>query len=311
MPHDQLHLVSSTALGQITCSDHAPVHLTYTLTGRPSPRSLFWHLNESLLQIPEVLEDVSKEIDLYFKENDVQDCDPGILWEAHKCVLRWILIKHGANIKKERNAQLTRLLSELVVTESQHKHLPTRNLETNLGTLRTQITDILLYKAKATLQFCRRMSYESGDKCGKLLAKSVKEIKASSYIPQITLPDGKRATLRTQISKGFEVFYSDLYNLPSSPSSQTNIDQYISDSQIPSLSEKTQSLLDEPITLEELQIAVNSMKIGKAPGPDSYTVQYYKNFLPILGPRLVAFFNTLRAGSNFPSETLKAHISLI
>lgn len=103
IPHDQLHLVSSTSIGQITWSDHAPVSLTYALTERPSPRSLFWRLNESLLQNPEVLEDVTKELDLYFRENDIQGCDPGILWEAHKCVLRGVLIKHGASIKRKRN----------------------------------------------------------------------------------------------------------------------------------------------------------------------------------------------------------------
>lgn len=66
LPHDQLHLVETTTLGQITWSDHAPIHLTYTLSERPSPRSIFWRLNESLLQTLEVLGEVSKAIDSYF-----------------------------------------------------------------------------------------------------------------------------------------------------------------------------------------------------------------------------------------------------
>lgn len=222
-----------------------------------------------------------------------------------------MLIKHGAAIKRERNAQLSRLLSELAATELQHKQLPHHDLETKLRTLRSQITDLLLYKAKAALQVCCRMSYESGDKCGRLLAKSVKAIKTSSYIPQITLSDGKKAALPKQIAQGFETFFSDLYNLPSSPISQADIDKYVSDAQIPPLSVETQNLLDEPITLKELQVALNSMKIGKAPGPEGFTVQYYKILLPVLGPRLVAFFNTLGVSSHFLSETLKAHISLI
>lgn len=73
IPHDQLHLVSNTTIGQITWSDHVPISLTYTLSESPSPRSLSWRLNESLLQIPEVLTDVTKKITLYFQENDTQD----------------------------------------------------------------------------------------------------------------------------------------------------------------------------------------------------------------------------------------------
>lgn len=53
------------------------------------------------------------------------------------------------------------------------------------------------------------------------------------------------------------------------------------------------------------------MKPGKALGPDSYTIQYYKTFLPIIGPRMVTFFNVVGTGALFPRDTLKAHITLI
>lgn len=55
----------------------------------------------SLLQDKEVLEDVIKKLDFYFTTNDTPDCDPGIIWEAHKAVIRGVLIKHGASIKQE------------------------------------------------------------------------------------------------------------------------------------------------------------------------------------------------------------------
>lgn len=155
------------------------------------------------------------------------------------------------------------------------------------------------------------MSYESGGKCGKLLARSVKGVKSASYIPQITFPDGQKATIPMQISKGFGNYYSDLYNLPSSTSKQANIDKYISDSQLPSLPLETQEILEKPITIEQLKVAIGSMKVGKAPGPDGYTAQYYKTFLPILGPHMVTFFNALGSYTNFPRDTLRAHISLI
>lgn len=53
------------------------------------------------------------------------------------------------------------------------------------------------------------------------------------------------------------------------------------------------------------------MKPGKAPGLDGYTVQYYKTFLPILGPWLVKFFIAVGSETIFPRDTLRAHISLI
>lgn len=71
-------------------------------------------------------------------------------------------------------------------------------------------------------------------------------------------------------------------------------------SQLPSLSTKIREELNSPITLEELQLAVGEIKTGKASGPDGYTIQYYKTFLPILGPYLVKLFNAVQFRYDFP-----------
>lgn len=102
--HAQLHAMSASSIVHITWSDHAPIFLTHTLSGISFLRHRFWSLNESLLQIPKVLADVSKELNYYFQTNDHSDCDPGSLWEA---VLRGVLIKHSLRIKREHNEQLS------------------------------------------------------------------------------------------------------------------------------------------------------------------------------------------------------------
>lgn len=135
-------------------------------------RSTQWRLNESLLQDKDVLEDVTKELDFYFSTNDTPDCDPGIIWEAHKAVIRGVLIKHGTRIKRKRMEQLNLLLEELTTLECRHKQDMSPSLEKDLIVKRTQISDLLHFKAKAALQTCRKFAYESGDKCGKFLART-------------------------------------------------------------------------------------------------------------------------------------------
>lgn len=71
IPHTCLHAVRATSIGKITWSEHAPVFLTYDLTGAQTSRHCYWRLDESLLQIPEVLEEVTKELTLYFQMNDL------------------------------------------------------------------------------------------------------------------------------------------------------------------------------------------------------------------------------------------------
>lgn len=62
------------------------------LSDVPSSKTRFWKLYVSLLQTPEVLEEVGKELNFYFQTNDNPECDPGTIWEAHKTVIRGILL---------------------------------------------------------------------------------------------------------------------------------------------------------------------------------------------------------------------------
>lgn len=50
--------------------------------------------------------DITRELHFYFQTNDRSDCDPGILWEAHKTVLRGVLIKHGSQLQKRNRIAL-------------------------------------------------------------------------------------------------------------------------------------------------------------------------------------------------------------
>lgn len=182
--------------------------LTYALTENTTTRTKTWRLNESLLQDEEVLKDVSTELDNYFKTNTTPDSDPGIVWEAHKAVIRGVLIKHGARIKREHTRQITSLLHDLHLAEARHKHAQTATGESELLQLRTKITDLMQFRAKASLQVCRRVTYESGNKCGKLLANSLREQTMANYIPHITLPSGQKVSHPQKIASAFREFHS-------------------------------------------------------------------------------------------------------
>lgn len=79
--------------------------------------------------------------------------------------------------------------------------------------------------------------------------------------------------LPAQITQEFHEFYSHLYNIPLPPSHLPAVEEYIKTSQLPSLPPEICAELDFPIALLEPQQALGSMKPGKAPGPDGYTIQ--------------------------------------
>lgn len=164
----------------------------------------------------------------------------------------------------------------------------TSSLENDLLSLRRQTVDLLHYKAKAPLQHCHKISYDSDNKCRKLLAKMVREDKATTYTPQIISPSGQ--------------------NLKNGSTSRLTMDKYVAASQLPQFSSEIRKELDALITMEELQKTVGEMKPGKAPGPNGFTLQYYQTFLPKIGPYMVKLFNTLNSDTNLPNDTLRAYI---
>lgn len=86
-------------------------------------------------------------------------------------------------------------------------------MEAELASLRNQINDLLGYKAKAALEKDSLIAYESGDKCGWILARAVKDIKMQTYISHIKTATDMKVSLAHQITNTFKEYYETLYNL--------------------------------------------------------------------------------------------------
>lgn len=86
--------------------------MTLTINEYSFCKTRQWRLNETLLEDKVVVvEDVIKELQYYFQYNTSSETNTGIIWEAHKTVIS----KHGSRIKKAREAQLTKLLTDMHV----------------------------------------------------------------------------------------------------------------------------------------------------------------------------------------------------
>lgn len=54
------------------------------------------------------------------------------------------------------------------------------------------------------------------------------------------------------------------------------IQEYLKEAKLPKVSMEKLHALEDPITEEEIRIAINSTAVGKSPGPDGFTIRYYK-----------------------------------
>ena len=69
--------------------------------------------------------------------------------------------------------------------------------------------------------------------------------------------------------------------------------------------------MDRPITENEIKLALTSSEAGKSPGPDGFTVLYYKKYKEILLPKLCQYFNGLGREYKLSKEASEATITVI
>lgn len=146
------------------------------------------------------------------------------------------------------------------------------------------LKQLLEYNAKCILFLGKKIYYESGDKSGIYLARALKDPKLTQNISSIRNREGKLSTTE-KIAQRFNNFYTKLYNYPPQhkPSGTHGrrmqiINDYLTQSALPTLSKTSIDNLERPIDVTELLCAIKDLKPGKSPGPDGFSSIYYKTF---------------------------------
>lgn len=73
------------------------------------------------------------------------------MWETHKAYVRGILIKHGARMKRKRQAEIETLLKQIMELEGKHEALGEEVVKLRLQALREQLKDHYWNRAKGSL----------------------------------------------------------------------------------------------------------------------------------------------------------------
>uniref|UniRef100_A0A8C5M1B7 Reverse transcriptase domain-containing protein n=1 Tax=Leptobrachium leishanense TaxID=445787 RepID=A0A8C5M1B7_9ANUR len=112
----------------------------------------------------------------------------------------------------------------------------------------------------------------------------------------------------------FHDYYTKLYGLPTAPD-QTAPDttqRFLRTHLRSKLTPHMRSSIEGPITAEELHEAIKRTPVGKTPGPDGFTLRYYKTCEKLLSRAWLASFNGLtEPASHLAPQSLSATITLI
>lgn len=210
---NDLTILQHASIDPIFLSDHHPISMTIAFP-EIHPRPQHWKLDPSLLTDPAMLAEVELHIKQYFAENKPTDTSPLITWEAHKCVIRGILIAAASRRRKEKKQHLLGLLNRIKTLENAHKRSQVLTTLQPLLQARNELLELLGKQIKRKYILSQRVFYEYSNKAGRLLARALQAKKTTTTVHSLTDFKGRKLTTTPDIAEHFVTYYSQLYNLP-------------------------------------------------------------------------------------------------
>ena len=295
----------------IVISDHAPLSLDIQFSSQPR-YSTPWRLNTLLLSDDKFNKFISAKIDdfIAINKNDTDPISYSLLWESLKAYLRGQIISYSAHLNKSRKAKLQELSINIAKLDQQLAICPSPSLLKQRVELQTEFDLITTNDAERLLLRSRATYYEHGDRASRLLAHQLRRQAASRMIPQIKDSLGTLHSDPTNINSVFHSFYSSLYESESSPDT-TEMNSFLDSLNFPVINPDSAKDLDSPLSVEEITLAIRNMQNNKTPGPDGFSVEFFKRFQDKLSPLLHAVYKESLQYGILPPTLRQASISLL
>ncbi len=220
---------------------------------------------------------------LYLDYNDLPGTSASVLWEAGKAVMRGRIISFSSHKKKRENKCIQELEETIKTLEEAYVSSQEQEMLKKICKAKLELNEIINKKTKFLAQRLRWQEFEYGNKSGQFLANQLKINKEKTAICAVKDLTGDTVYDPERINNTFRDFYKSLYSPQINPS-KDEIDQFLDNITLPKLSDNQAMALDSPLTSDELQEALNSMPNKKAPGPDGFPAEFYKEFWAILAP---------------------------
>lgn len=256
-------------------SDHSPLLVKLNFSPLLRPPLRLWALNAFWLRVIDH-QLIASALEDYISYN-AGSVTPAVYWDALKASLRGAFIQAISRAKVKSRQFGEFLQGRVVATEQTYVASGHQADRLIWDEAQKAYNTHLMELAQQKRFFARQTYFEEGEKAGHLLALVAKAQRGSSFILAVRTVEGEVVTTTNDILPVFHTFYADLYTSRLTYS-KPQVRQFLQSIDLPTLSDTDRALLEEPLTLEEMQDAVSTMPEHKAPGADGLPAEVYKRF---------------------------------
>ena len=276
--------------------DHKAVRLKLKISNCSRGPGL-WKFNNSLLE-DENYVNLIKDNYPKIKEKYIDIEDKRLKWELIKMEIRSLTIPYSKNkAKKSRYVEkaIQNRLDEIDVLITNSNGL--QNIDSELKEyerLKRDLQDIYDSRGKGAIFRSKVRWTEEGEKPTKYFFNIEKKNFNTKVIAELKPDsDGNIILDEKEIMCEIHSFYADLYKseVDGDKSDSSDFNSFIANLELPKLSVNERDEIEGKLTLKECQNILKTFKLGKSPGEDGYTVEFFNCFFEILGQDLLDSLN--------------------
>lgn len=300
-----MNFIKDTSISAAPLTDHCCISISFHSGEQKSRSKGYWKFNADLLkhenfcsQIRSIVKDVSSSKDIASFVSK---------WEYLKHQIRDFSIQFSKNLSKARSQlelELTKELNHLCnVSEMDNE------TKLQIQTLQSKIDELYTQKAKGAYIRSRARWIEKGEKSNNYFCRLEKRRQEKNSISSLYV-NGVITTCPKAISSEIFQFYSSLYK---SSFSISDCDTFFNNMNfnIPQLDTEFKGLCEADIAIEELDKAIDCLSLGKSPGPDGLTTEFYRFFKNDLRELLFHTFFECIQNNSLTSTMKQGLITLI
>ena len=266
--------ILTTDIDPTFMSDHAIPHVTLKDVAEATKGPGYWKLNVQHLQDQEFKEMVKNTLEDSIK----QGLEGKLRWDFFKMKFRGEAIRYGARKKKSRENKLEALQNKLYRLQKEKDKVESihlfKDVDDQMSLVQKDIQEIIQQKVMAASLTNQFNWYSAGEKSSKYFFSLENKFPRKPLL-RIEI-ENKIINDSDEILDQLKQYYANLF---------TQIDgvgvdhDFLRDIELPQISVEDKDILEKPISLAEVEIAIKQMNKEKCPGLDGIPVELYQEMI--------------------------------
>ena len=267
--------VNSTNIIPAIKTDHAAIELALTDSYQSVKGPSFWKMNVSLLEDETYLNDLKNNLPQWKTMGTNDLSDKRSVWDWLKYNIRNHAICYSKQKAKERNKKEKSLQTAYEEAKTLYEADPTDLNQNRLNEAKEAFELFYEQKIAGVIIRARARWHEHGERSTKYFLNLEKRNNVKKHIRKLHA-SGVITTDPFKILDEQKRFYHDLYKSKSTVMDCTTGETFLSNLNIPKLSEEQKQSCEGEISLEEIKLILDSFQNNKSPGSDGIPIEFYK-----------------------------------